>query len=83
LNNITSHRKEMGYYLESFDQWWKIILNSGFRALVNQLSSSDLALYIKEHSVQIAKLIKDEGIWLNVEVIFAVALNKGKIGSDH
>jgi hypothetical protein len=62
----------MGYYLESFDQWWKIILNSGFRALVNQLSSSDLALYKKEHAVQIAKLMKDEGIWLNVEVIFTV-----------
>ena len=70
LQDINSHHKQMGYYLKGAEQWWEIICYSGFRGFLNQLSKEDTARYKKEHFTEIEAIADENGIRLNVEVIF-------------
>lgn len=75
LRNVSSQKKQMGYYLESAEQWWDIIRYSGFRGFLNQLSQADTFRYKKEHLNEIEAIATEKGIWLNVEVIFSIGFN--------
>ena len=70
---MDSHDGQMGYYLESAAQWWDIVLYSGFRAFLDQLSPEKAANYKEEHLKEISEKATDKGIYLNVKVIFTVA----------
>ena len=39
LTNITVDQKNVGYHLDSAEQWWDIVWNAGFRRMVSQLRS--------------------------------------------
>jgi ubiquinone/menaquinone biosynthesis C-methylase UbiE len=73
LRNIQIAQNPMGYYLTDALQWWEMILFSGYRAFLNQLSPEQADLYRRENLEEIEKLADDRGIYLNVDVIFAVA----------
>jgi ubiquinone/menaquinone biosynthesis C-methylase UbiE len=74
LRQITIQRKNIGYYLRSADEWWDLVLYAGFRGLVNQLSPSQLEKFKEEHLAEIQNLATDEGIWLDVEVLFGIGV---------
>lgn len=74
FNDIAVQRKNIGYYLHSADEWWDLIWYAGFRGLVNQLSPTQLEKFKEEHLAEIQELATDEGIWLDVEVLYGVGV---------
>ncbi len=73
LNNIQSYQTRVGYYLESANEWWDLVLYSGFRAFLNQLSKEQITQYKGKHLKEIQNTADKKGIYLNIEVIFTVA----------
>jgi len=63
-------KKQLGYHLASSLDWWEILYNSGFRAILEQLEPPQLAEFRQRHLTEIDKLKTDKGIWLDVEVLF-------------
>ncbi len=74
LSEIKVQRKNVGYYLNSANEWWDLIWYAGFRALVNQLSQQQLEKFKAEHLAEIQSLATTEGIWLDVEVLYAIGI---------
>jgi ubiquinone/menaquinone biosynthesis C-methylase UbiE len=72
LNDIHVVTKSIGYYLKNAAEWWNVIWNAGFRGLVNRLSPYDLEKFRKEHLDEIEKLSTEEGIWLDVKVLYTI-----------
>ncbi len=62
--------ENFGYFLESAEQWWDIVWNAGFRRLVSPLSPDDLERFKREHLQEVAATMTDDGIWLDVGVLF-------------
>lgn len=75
LTDIRADRKDLGYYLENADRWWDVIWNGGFRGLAGQLAD-DIHRFRHEHMQEIDKLLTEDGIWLNVEVLHARGAKK-------
>lgn len=73
LTRIESQTAPMGYYLPDAQQWWDLVTYTGFRGFLNQLSESQVRQYKAEHLEEIAKTSGDQGIYLNVDVIFSTA----------
>lgn len=72
LGDIRVEKKNVGYYLEGAEQWWDVIWNAGFRRLVNQLPPDDYEKFKLEHMREVDELKTIDGIWLDVEVLFAI-----------
>lgn len=74
LIDIAVQRKNIGYYLRSADEWWDLIWYAGFRAMVDQLAPQQLDKFKTEHLAEIQSLASSEGIWLDVEVLYAIGI---------
>jgi len=72
LKNIGVEQKNVGYYLESAEEWWDIVWNAGYRRMVARLSARDQEQFKQEHLAEIAALKTDKGIWLDVGVLYTV-----------
>ncbi len=72
LTDIRIDRKNVGYYLESAEQWWDIVWNAGFRRMVSQLKPEDQGRFKKEHLREIEAQKTKEGIWLDVGVLYTI-----------
>jgi ubiquinone/menaquinone biosynthesis C-methylase UbiE len=72
LTNIRVEQKNVGYYLESAEEWWDIVWNAGFRRLVAQLSVQDQERFRREHLEEIGALRTKDGIWLDVGVLYTI-----------
>ena len=70
LTNITVTRKNVGYHLDSAQQWWDVVWNGGFRRMVSQLSTKDQERFKREHLDEVETLRTRDGIWLDVGVLF-------------
>lgn len=70
LTHITVDRKNVGYHLDSAEDWWSIVWNAGFRRYVTQLSPPDQERFKREHLREIEALGNKEGIWLDVGVLY-------------
>jgi len=64
---------QMGYYLKGSREWLEVLWNSGYRGLLSQLSAEDLKKFINEHLNEVDGVADENGIWLEVEVLFATA----------
>ena len=78
LGNIRVERKDLGYYLKDAAGWWDVVWNAGFRSQVGQLSPEDLERFRDEHMKEINALRTDEGIWLNVNVLYTAGIRPGR-----
>jgi ubiquinone/menaquinone biosynthesis C-methylase UbiE len=76
LTEIQVETKEIGYYLSNPDEWWDVIWNGGFRRYLNGLSTRDLAEFRKEHLAEVGKAATENGIWLDVKVLYAVGTKR-------
>lgn len=74
LGDVRVVRKNLGYYLSSADEWWDVIWYAGFRGLVNQLSPQNLEKFKHDHLDEIQQLANNEGIWLDVEVLYTTGI---------
>jgi len=63
-------RQQLGYHLASHIDWWEILYNSGFRGMLEQLEPAQLAEFRTKHLAAVDKLKTNQGIWLDVEVLF-------------
>lgn len=71
LEKIQVERKDLGYYLKDAAGWWDVVWNAGFRSQVSQLSTEDLQRFKEEHLEEVETLRTQDGIWLNVNVLYA------------
>lgn len=76
LTDITVARKNVGYYLDSAEEWWYVVWNGGFRRMVSQLSAKDRELFKREHLEEVETLRTRDGIWLDVGVLFTCGTKK-------
>lgn len=67
-------KEQLGYHLNSPDDWWEIIYSSGFRGYLEQLDAELQGRFRLEHLAEIQSLITDEGLWLNVETLFSTGI---------
>ena len=69
-------RKQHGIHLKDEHEWWRIIQSSGFRGILANLNDIQQTQLREQHLQQLAELKTDEGIWLDVEVIYTQARRK-------
>lgn len=72
LDDIGCQRVDHGYYFRDASDWWYMIWNAGFRGLVSQLSDDDLIKFKQEHLTEINALATDEGIWLELNILYTM-----------
>ncbi|MGE5173065.1 MAG: class I SAM-dependent methyltransferase [Betaproteobacteria bacterium] len=72
LLNIRIETRNVGYYLDNADDWWSIVWNAGLRRYVTQLSHEDQERFKQEHLREIEALRSEEGIWLDVGVLYTI-----------
>ena len=72
LRDVRVEQKNVGYFLDSAEEWWDIVWNAGFRRMVDQLQPADQERFRQEHLQDVAALRTKDGIWLDVGVLFAM-----------
>ena len=72
ISKVRVEKKNVGYHLDSAEEWWDVIWNAGFRRLVNQLSPRDRDAFKGEHLQEVDALRTTDGIWLDVGVLYAI-----------
>jgi len=72
LKDIRVESRNVGYSLESADEWWDIVWNAGFRRFVTRLSPQEQEQFKQEHLKEIGALRTDKGIRLDVGVLYTV-----------
>lgn len=70
LTDIEVTNKQLGFHLSSATQWWDVVWNAGFRGLVDRVPEEKLDMFRQEHLAEIEALKIDDGIWLDVDVLF-------------
>lgn len=70
---IESSTEQLGYHLQSPQEWWEVIWNSGFRGSLAGLDATALEAFRERHLEQIGALFRDGVLWLNVPVNFISA----------
>ena len=71
LHDARVQEKQLGYHLQSAEDWWTIIWNSGSRRLIKLLNDDQRAQFRIKHTAEIQKLATDKGIWMDVKVLFS------------
>ncbi len=72
LEGVEIRIEQLGYYLQNGDDWWDIVWHTGFRHSVSQIAPERLEQFKAEHLAEVGELATDQGIWLDVPVIFAL-----------
>jgi ubiquinone/menaquinone biosynthesis C-methylase UbiE len=71
LKDIEVLTEQLGYHLKDEAQWWEVIWNSGMREWVERIPPDRRELFRTEHLADVRPLIGEQGLWLNVETLFA------------
>lgn len=67
------HHIPLGYPVEQPQQWWDVVWNAGYRGLLNQLSEAKQQQFKREHFDELKEMLKHGQIWMETEVIMAIA----------
>lgn len=73
ISKIKTYHEKLGYQMTSADMWWDVLWNAGWRSLLNQFTGPELKEFKAMHLANIAKIIGDDGLWFNTEVLIAIA----------
>jgi arsenite methyltransferase len=79
LKNIEVHTEQLGYHLKDEIEWWEIIWNSGMREWVERIPLARQELFRTEHLADVRRLMAEQGLWLNVETIFAAGTKPSNV----
>lgn len=60
--------RQFGIHLNSADDWWEVVWNSGYRGMVAQLDPASLEQFKLEHLAEVADLKGEKGVWMDVPV---------------
>ena len=72
ITKLDIHHEPLGYHMTDSQMWWDVVWNAGYRSLLNQLTDEQQAEFKEKHMADIDKLVGDEGVWFNAEVLIAV-----------
>ena len=72
FTDIEVRQAQLGYHLKDFNDWWEIVWNSGFRAMVEQLADDKRASFQQRHLARIGELAGEDGIWFDVDTLFTL-----------
>jgi hypothetical protein len=72
LRNIRVYSEQLGYTLQTANEWWDIVWNSGFRGLISQLPVPQLERFMSEHLTEVAAKFATQSLRLHVPTIFAL-----------
>jgi len=67
-------KEQLGYHLNSPDDWWEIIYSSGFRGYLEKLEAEQQGRFRIEHLTEVQSLMTDKGLWLDVETLFSTGV---------
>jgi len=73
-SDIYIQARQLGYYIKDAQAWMDILWNTAFRGPLGQLSENDLERFTEEHTREVDGLRKDDGIWLDIEVLYTKAV---------
>jgi ubiquinone/menaquinone biosynthesis C-methylase UbiE len=72
LTNVSVETRDVGYFLDSAEEWWDIVWNAGFRRYVTQLPENGKKWFKKEHLQEIENLRTKDGIRLDIGVLYTI-----------
>ncbi len=66
--------EQHGYFLRHTVDWWDCLnRNFGAADVLNQLTPGDRDSFKSEHLGDIERLASQEGVWLDLAIVFAIA----------
>ena len=65
--------EQLGFHLQSPQEWWEILWHTGFRRALLRFNAEELEAFRQQHLEEVEKRFVDGKFWLNVPVIFASA----------
>ena len=71
--NVEQH--QLGYYLQSVEDWWSIVSFSGLRGWLDKLDEQEKSAFKSRHLASIQSLFNEKGLWLDVGVL----VSRGKV----
>jgi len=71
LESVRVDPVQVGYYLQSIDDWWAVVWNSGMRGLVQQIDENRQDEFKQQHLAAIQSLFDEDGLWMDVEVLLS------------
>ena len=72
IDKVDIHHEPLGYHMTDPQMWWDIVWNAGWRALLNQMPEEEQKQFEEVHRNEIKKVLGEEGVWFNTEVLIAV-----------
>jgi len=73
FRDIQIQSRQVGFYLKDEGQWREILFNTAYRNQLAMLPEGELEPFMEAHLRDVASLAGENGIWLEVEVMFAEA----------
>lgn len=71
LADVGVETEQLGYHLLKAEDWWEVVWGAGLRGLVEQLPLARREAVRAAHLAEIAPLMTDKGLWLDITVHFA------------
>ncbi len=72
LCDITCECVKDGQNLRNASVWWYIVMNGGFRGLINKLSMDDFEKFKEEHLAEVMELATEKGIWMDMSYLHTI-----------
>lgn len=72
ITEVDIHHNPMGKQLTDEQQWWDVVWNAGWRALLSQMGEAEQTQFSEYHRNHIKQVVGDDGEWFNTEVLVAI-----------
>jgi len=64
--------EQHGYYLKDAGDWWQLLWNGSWRQAIAHLNPEQLERFKSEHLAEVQAIATPQGLWLDIEAIFAI-----------
>jgi hypothetical protein len=71
LMDATTQESQLGYWVPDEDAWWRMLMSTGFQALVAMLPAGERQEFEREHKREVKPHVTTRGLWIDVPVIVA------------
>jgi ubiquinone/menaquinone biosynthesis C-methylase UbiE len=71
LVDVTTRERQLGYWVPDEGAWWRIVMSTGFQALVAMLPARERQEFEREHKHEVNPYVTARGLWIDVPVIVA------------
>lgn len=71
LVDVTTHERQVGYWLRDEEEWWRTMMCTGFQALIAMLPPGEREDFERAHKAELRAHVSARGLWINVPVIAA------------